>query len=454
MLDGSESEEKFSSVVKATPRPPKLKPSALLTKFYPRSQHQVSQVAAFGLRSTLKQGEYSNVICPLPGHESTEITSWGDLPVDLLECVFSAIKRCSEEFENRAVLVSALGVCRSWRYHGLRLLSDAPWVGQLKDYAHPQSLTLPPPESFSHTVECYIQRQKLPGRRGSLFKLFLGSSCAQGGRFLLGARPCFTGKGLIASKYVISYDPQVSDNYSGRVASVTSNFVGTTFQMCCRDNVGSFQSVLPKTPKRGACTEGSIHYKCNMMGLHGPRKLSVTLHVPEASFESPPPSPSQSETSSLASTYDTPPSSPASAPLSSPASSPASATSGLSTPSSSPPPSPPRPACLSTEFPEEGVELTPHIPAQRFKTMKLRNRRPRWHDQMQCWCLNFYGRVTLASVKNFQLVEENDDENQKPLLQFGKVGSDVFTMDFRRPLSAVQAFAICLSTFDFKLACE
>lgn len=73
---------------------------------------------------------------------------------------------------------------------------------------------------------------------------------------------------------------------------------------------------------------------------------------------------------------------------------------------------------------------------------------------MQCWCLNFYGRVTLASVKNFQLVEEDDDENQKPLLQFGKVGSDVFTMDFRRPLSAVQAFAICLSTFDFKLACE
>ena len=34
----------------------------------------------------------------------------------------------------------------------------------------------------------------------------------------------------------------------------------------------------------------------------------------------------------------------------------------------------------------------------------LRNKAPRWHEQLQCWCLNFRGRVTIASVKNFQLV--------------------------------------------------
>ncbi|KAK2969457.1 hypothetical protein RJ640_011354 [Escallonia rubra] len=33
-------------------------------------------------------------------------------------------------------------------------------------------------------------------------------------------------------------------------------------------------------------------------------------------------------------------------------------------------------------------------------------------------------------------------------------GSDMFTMDYRYPLSAFQAFAICLSSFDTKLACE
>jgi tubby and related proteins len=40
------------------------------------------------------------------------------------------------------------------------------------------------------------------------------------------------------------------------------------------------------------------------------------------------------------------------------------------------------------------------------------------------------------------------------LLQFGKVDYDMFTMDYRQPLSAFQAFAISLSSFGTKLACE
>eukprot|EP00245_Coleochaete_scutata_P010774 TRINITY_DN3882_c0_g1_i3.p1 TRINITY_DN3882_c0_g1~~TRINITY_DN3882_c0_g1_i3.p1 ORF type:complete len:126 (-),score=14.34 TRINITY_DN3882_c0_g1_i3:587-964(-) len=90
----------------------------------------------------------------------------------------------------------------------------------------------------------------------------------------------------------------------------------------------------------------------------------------------------------------------------------------------------------------------------------------RWHEQLQCWCLNFKGRVTVASVKNFQLVAVTDplpadkgatssgSDHDKVLLQFGKIGKDQFTMDYRYPLSAFQAFAICLSSFDTKLACE
>ncbi|KAL6269218.1 hypothetical protein ACE6H2_026129 [Prunus campanulata] len=34
----------------------------------------------------------------------------------------------------------------------------------------------------------------------------------------------------------------------------------------------------------------------------------------------------------------------------------------------------------------------------------LRNKAPIWHEQLQCWCLNFRGRVTVAVVKNFQLI--------------------------------------------------
>ena len=38
------------------------------------------------------------------------------------------------------------------------------------------------------------------------------------------------------------------------------------------------------------------------------------------------------------------------------------------------------------------------------RPLVLRNKEPRWHEQLQCWCLNFGGRVTVASVKNFQLI--------------------------------------------------
>lgn len=39
-------------------------------------------------------------------------------------------------------------------------------------------------------------------------------------------------------------------------------------------------------------------------------------------------------------------------------------------------------------------------------------------------------------------------------MQFGRVAEDVFSMDYSFPLCAMQAFAITLSSFDGKLACE
>ena len=40
------------------------------------------------------------------------------------------------------------------------------------------------------------------------------------------------------------------------------------------------------------------------------------------------------------------------------------------------------------------------------------------------------------------------------VVQFGRISEDVFTLDYRYPVCAVQAFAIALSSFDSKLACE
>ena len=82
----------------------------------------------------------------------------------------------------------------------------------------------------------------------------------------------------------------------------------------------------------------------------------------------------------------------------------------------------------------------------------LTNKTPKWNDQLGAYVLNFNGRVTAASVKNFQLIQAEDQDTV--LLQFGRVGKDSFTMDIQWPLSPLQAFAICLSSFDYKLACE
>lgn len=40
------------------------------------------------------------------------------------------------------------------------------------------------------------------------------------------------------------------------------------------------------------------------------------------------------------------------------------------------------------------------------------------------------------------------------VMQFGRIADDIFTLDYKYPMCAVQAFAIALSSFDGKIACE
>uniref|UniRef100_A0A5F9CHD1 Tubby-like protein n=1 Tax=Oryctolagus cuniculus TaxID=9986 RepID=A0A5F9CHD1_RABIT len=84
--------------------------------------------------------------------------------------------------------------------------------------------------------------------------------------------------------------------------------------------------------------------------------------------------------------------------------------------------------------------------------IELHNKAPVWNDDTHSYVLNFHGRVTQASVKNFQIVHANDPDYI--VMQFGRVEDDVFTLDYSYPLCALQAFAIGLSSFDSKLACE
>lgn len=60
--------------------------------------------------------------------------------------------------------------------------------------------------------------------------------------------------------------------------------------------------------------------------------------------------------------------------------------------------------------------------------------------------LDFNGRVTQESAKNFQI-----EYQSKQVLQFGRIENGAYTLDFREPFSAVQAFAIALASITQRL---
>lgn len=86
-----------------------------------------------------------------------------------------------------------------------------------------------------------------------------------------------------------------------------------------------------------------------------------------------------------------------------------------------------------------------------FGLLALQNRPPWWNVELGSFVLNFRGRVSVASVKNFQLCDRNDHEHI--MLQFGRIkGRHSFTMDYQYPLTAVQAFSIAISSLQSKIS--
>ena len=96
---------------------------------------------------------------------------------------------------------------------------------------------------------------------------------------------------------------------------------------------------------------------------------------------------------------------------------------------------------------EENDPNAPHD----FGLLALQNRPPWWNVELGAFVLNFGGRVSVASVKNFQLCDRNDQDHI--MLQFGRIqGRHSFTMDFQHPLTAMQAFAIAISSLQSKIS--
>lgn len=365
--------------------------------------------------------------------EEVEQGRWANLPPELLLDIILRVEASETSWPARSAVVFCAAVCKTWREVTKEIVQTPEQCGRL---TFPISLKQPGPRDFP--IQCFIKRD----RATSTFRLYYGLTPSEdeNDKLLLAARKIRRATG---TDFVISLDANdFSRASSAYVGKLRSNFLGTKFtiydgQPPCDAAVKTtnrssrrFHSkqVSPRLP---ACNYSiaTISYELNVLRTRGPRRLHCIMHsIPLFSIQE-------------GGTAPTPKSFPhfVDAQCS------------------------PSPALQGKEpaVNFSSTSLSEPPPVLSGDPLVLKNKAPRWHEQLQCWCLNFRGRVTVASVKNFQLVaavEPHHDvppaEQEKVILQFGKIGKDIFTMDYRYPLSAFQAFAICLSSFDTKPACE
>ncbi|PSS14653.1 Tubby-like F-box protein [Actinidia chinensis var. chinensis] len=362
------------------------------------------------------------------GVDALKQRCWANMPPELLRDILMRIEASENTWPPRKNVVACAGVCRSWRKIMKEIVKTLELSGKL---TFPISLKQPGPRGS--LIQCYIKRN----RRNQTYHLYLSLNQASSddGKFLLAARKC---RRPTCTDYIMSLNPvDISKGSSTYIGKLRSNFLGTKFTVYdaqppnaeakvtkCRSTrlIGSKQ-VSPKFPP-GNYPVAHVSYELNVLGSRGPRRMHCVMDaIPACAMEPGGVAPTQTEF--LTSSMDSFPSIPFF-----------------------------RSKSTHTEY-FHSEPLTSH----KGRMLALSNKAPRWHEQLQCWCLNFNGRVTVASVKNFQLVAAPGDgatgqDPENVILQFGKVGKDVFTMDYQYPISAFQAFAICLSSFDTKIACE
>ncbi|XAR54598.1 hypothetical protein NMG60_11029809 [Bertholletia excelsa] len=353
---------------------------------------------------------------------------WANMPEELLREVLMRVEASESSWPLRRNVVACAGVCRSWREIVKEAVKTPEVSGKL---TFPISVKQPGPRDS--LIQCFIRRN----RSTQTYHLYLNLTLAlaNDGKFLLAARKF---RRPTCTDYNISLQADDMSRGSGPyVGKVRSNFLGSKFiiydgllpysgSKVMKSHsprfVGSKQ-VSPQVPA-GNYPVAHISYESNAMGSRGPRRMQCVMDaIPASAIEPGGAVPMQAEF----------------------------------------------PLGNITSFPPLAFFQSKSTRAENFLdatpidlgdgSLVLKNKDPRWHEHLQCWCLNFHGRVTVASVKNFQLVASAENgqagpEYEKVVLQFGKVGKDVFTMDYRYPLSAFQAFAICLSSFDTKIACE
>ncbi|XP_053723618.1 tubby-related protein 1-like [Synchiropus splendidus] len=238
------------------------------------------------------------------------------------------------------------------------------------------------------TVKCRVTRDQR-GMDKSLYPLYYLHLDNEKKTFLLAGRKR---KKSATSNYLISIDAtdlsRGGDNFVGKLRS---NLMGTKFTVF--DNAMNPERALPDLSNARQELAGII-YETNVLGMKGPRRMTVIIPGMDKNNER--------------------------VPLR------------------------PRNDC-------DGL-LIRHQNRRMENLIELHNKTPVWNEETASHVLNFNGRVTQASIKNFQIVHNKDLDYI--VMQFGRIADDIFTLDYNYPMCAVQAFAIALSSFDGKIACE
>ncbi|CAM8906938.1 unnamed protein product [Rhodiola kirilowii] len=348
---------------------------------------------------------------------------WATLPPEIL---LNVIKRLDESDDStwpaKKHVEACAAVCKSWRR--MMMCKGRP------EFCGKTTFLLVSLKQPGETFQCFIKRDKA----NMTFHLFISLSPhvlpVENGKFIiLSAKGTHRGT---HTEYIISSDADnISCSSSSYVGKIRCNFIRNKFiiydsqpQPCTHIPTTSSSArrflskkISPKVPT-GSYNIAQVTYKVNLTGVIQPRKMNCIMH------------------SIPASALDVGDRVAGQTPL--------------------------KPQNVEDSFRNLSLSKSVDCPTDycnKSKPFVLKNKQPRWHEQLQCWCLNFHGRVHVASVKNFQLIDDRDpaaDIGSHVYLQFGRVSKDkeTFTMDYKYPLSAFQAFAICLSSFSNKLLCD
>jgi hypothetical protein len=443
-------------------------------------------------------------------------SDWESLAPEILALVLQRVLEagCGQRGEGRRI-VAVAGVCRSWRQVVLQQQQEAPAsapVMQQKSVTCYRSSTSSSSSSSSSLIRfpASIRRQAATDwplqcvlkKKGNSFFFFQSlqslldhDAGAVGGQeeyFLLAARKRYMPS---CSSFEISTDTKslvqkgttraaAASGCSSVQASVKSNFSRSEFVVLLHNNNEAADPAREKSPLR-------VKYSEEIVGGARQRKLSCGLKSPATSSSS---SGTASTTKSRSSksrisrttamTSQGAPSLPCNAPVTSSAT--RTVRSFLTAPWS---------CFLNTRSRQvsrsrvhSATDLEAHDEKQLLVSehhaaaeeadqdweaapaaagrLSLKSKAPEWNQERRCWSLDFKGRATMASIHNFQLLVSSSDsatssnsaaanpDHQRVVLQMGKVGKGIYLVDVFSPLSALDAFSICLTSFATNVGLE